>query len=156
MPDLHRDAVRSWLHQHGSAAIDASTPAGGALDEHADIFPSLLALGETLDQAHEADRERTCEVLAGQPGASTAAVIMSAVSGGRRMRLLHWIEDLQAGGSTRVLDAVLGAEPTGPGADLRQWVLDLHRRDLMTRLFAEERLQALVAACQSTPQPEQE
>ena len=150
MPDLSHTAIQDWLTRHGSATTDDwIAPSVGAADDEPDVLPSVLRLGEALDDARHTDADCANRLLTDRSTAGRLGAVLAGFGGGRRMRLLHWLADPDDAGSPKVVQAILGPETHGPGAALRQWLLDLERRELLQRLFQPERLQALLAACRT-------
>ena len=154
MPDLSHPAIQDWLTRHGSAATDDSIAPPPRPDDEPDVLPSVLRLGEALDNARHTDAARANALLTDPATAGRFGAVLAQFGGARRMRLLHWLADPDDAGSPRVVQAILATGTHGSGAALRRWLLDLERRELLQRLFQPERLQALLAACRTATNQE--
>ncbi len=154
MPDLSQPPVRDWLDAHGSAAIDTALAAPAPHDEHPEVLPSVLRFGAALDRAGSADPDAARASLASPPHAARLAAVLAHMGAGRRMRVIDWLNQAARPGSPRPLDRLLHADSGEAAAALRHWLLHLYRKDLLGRLFSRDRVDALLAACQATRQPE--
>ena len=154
MPDLSQAAIRDWLDTHGSAAIDTALTADAPHDEHPEVLPSVLCFGAALDRAGDADPDATRTTLANPSHAARLATVLAHMGGGRRMRVIDWLNQAARPGSPRPLDRLLHADNGTAAAALRHWLLHLYRKDLLGRLFSRDRIDSLIAACQATRQPE--
>jgi hypothetical protein len=154
MPDLEDEAIGRWLEQHGSAAIGAEPREPWLLDDDPDVLPRVFRIGEALDEAKDGDAAGLAALLASDNPAARLSTILLHISPGRRVRVLHWLSEPSLEGGPAIVAALLGHERKGPGATLRQWILDMHRRDLLASLFAEERIDQLLRACAATNERE--
>ena len=154
MPDLENEAIGRWLEQHGSAAIGAEPHEPWLLDDDPDVLPRVFRIGEVLDEAKDGDSPGLAAFLASDNPAARLSAILMHISPGRRVRVLHWLNEPGLDGGPAIVSALLGHERKGSGAALRQWILGLHRRDLLASLFAEERIEQLLRACVATNERE--
>lgn len=148
MPDLTTDAIESWLSIHGSAAV-CGTGRQGPPEENAGLLPTVVALGTALDASHaEAGAQLEAALLA-SPGAAGLRTVMAHLGGPRRLRLLQWVAESGFADVGGVLAGLTEADSSGAGIFLNAWIADLHRRQVLERLFALDRITTLLAACKA-------
>ena len=63
------------------------------------------------------------------------------------MRLLHWLAECGFTDVHGVLARLTKADPSGAGPFIEAWIADLHRRQVLERIFDPARITALLAAC---------
>lgn len=148
MPDLTTDAIASWLDTHGSAAV-CGTGHQGPPEEEGSILPAVVALGTALDATHAAASAQLEAALLASPAAAGLRTVMAHLGGPRRLRLLHWVAESGFADVRAVLARMTEADPSGAGAFLNAWVADLHRRQVLERVFAPDRIATLLAACKA-------
>ena len=146
MPDLTRDAIESWLDTHGSEAV-ACLAQPGPPEEEADVLPAVVALGTALDAGHAEARDRLEALLLADPAAAGLRTVMAHLGSPRRMRLLHWLAECGFTDVHGVLARLTEADPSGAGPFIEAWIADLHRRQVLERIFDPARITALLAAC---------
>lgn len=146
MPDLTRDAIESWLDTHGSEAV-AHLAQPGLPEEEADVLPAVVALGTALDVGHAEARDRLEALLLADPAAAGLRTVMAHLGSPRRMRLLHWLAECGFTDVHGVLARLTEVDPSGAGPFIEVWIADLHRRQVLERIFDPARITALLAAC---------
>lgn len=148
MPDLMTGAIASWLDTHGSAAVCGSGKQG-PLEEEGSVLPAVVALGTALDACHaEASAQLEAALLA-SPAAAGLRTVMAHLGGPRRLRLLHWVAESGFADVRGVLAHLTEADPSGGGIFLKAWIADLHRRQVLERVFDPHRIATLLAACKA-------
>lgn len=153
MPDLTRDAIESWLDTHGSEAV-AHLAQPGPPEEEADVLPAVIALGTALDVGHAEARDRLEALLLADPAAAGLRTVMAHLGSPRRMRLLHWLAECGFTNVHGVLARLTEADPSGAGPFIEAWIADLHRRQVLERIFDPARITVLLAACREADNQE--
>lgn len=144
MPDLNGLAVTGWLRERDPNA--AVLPIIGPIDSDPAVLQQMLELGKLLDTQLALDARRLSERLTHSATAVDLRAAITQVGPARRMRLLSWLAEAGLPDD----DALL-ARLTGPGAAgdfIRAELQALQRRALLASIFAPERIQALLNACQ--------
>ena len=146
MPDLTNTAIESWLDTHGSEAV-AHLAQTGPPEEDADVLPAVIALGTVLDTGRDQARAALEALLLANPAAAGLRTVLAHLGGPRRMRLLHWLAECGFTDAHGVLTRLTEADPSGAGPYLAAWIADLHRRQVLERIFDPARITTLLAAC---------
>lgn len=115
------------------------------------MHPGLLALGGALDAARERDAAALPGRLRGDPLRDDLRGALAKLGPARMLRILDWLTESTTLDRRRVLDAILEADPSGAGQALRAAIHDDNRQALLARIFSQERLDTLLAACRATP-----
>lgn len=148
MPDLTTTAIESWLDTHGSEAV-ADLAQTGPPEEDAGVLPKVIALGTVLDAGRDQARASLEALLLADPAATGLRTVLAHLGGPRRMRLLHWLAECGFNDVHGVLTRLTEADPSGAGPYLATWIADLHRRQVLERIFDPDRITALLAACKA-------
>lgn len=151
MPDLSSDAIDAWLAEYGSASVAA---AGNGLDDQPGAMPHIVKLGSALDAALERSRPATESFLAARATGAHLRPVMGGLGSARRLRLLHWLSNSGFDDPRALTEQVTAPRADGVGDSIRQWLLDLHRHDLLAAIFDSDRINLLLAACRDAAQPE--
>ena len=151
MLDLRADATAAWLAENGSEDIACflrrqpvhePPELEKAIDGFGRALETSIALGvEPLDYAlHDGMAAELSQVLA-------------HLGSDRRLRILHWLTSI---GFERPHETInLLTDPATPsGHALLRWISALLRREQLDRLFSNDRLQTLRAACLKAEQLE--
>ena len=143
MPDLYAVAVAGWLAARGPDV--AALPSRGAVDADEPSLRATLRLGVLLDQGAAADPARLAARLVDPATAVNLRAVLTQLGAGRRVVVLDWL----ASGAVPQRDAVLAAAmaPGQHGDFVRAELQALHRAALLARIFAPDRIAALLAAC---------
>ena len=153
MPDLTTNAIESWLDAHGSEAV-AHLAQSRPPEEETDVLPAVIALGTILDFSCASARAPLEALLLADPAAEGLRTVMAHFGGPRRMRLLHWLTECGFTDVHSVLARLTEADPSGTGPFLSAWIADLHRRQVLERIFDSARITALFAACKEADSQE--
>ena len=137
MPDLARSSVLTWLAVQETDKPDLLKNPVMAVEAHAEVDTAL-----TRDSAGLADSLRT-----GATGADLRTV-MGQLGVPRILCLIDWIMQGGLPEASLVLGAVLAPDPDGNGQFIQAMLSDCVRPPLLERLYAPDRLSALLAACQ--------
>lgn len=149
MPDLSADAVAVWLSKTEPAiAADLASRAPIAREEHDIVLPSVLQLGQVMDNALARAPDALHERLRHPAVLINMRTALAQIGQGRRLRILTWLTDLPdfAG----LITALLGTDGSEATQFLRAEIRSLQRRKLLDRMFSAERIAALLAACSAT------
>jgi hypothetical protein len=145
VPDLSRDAVLNWLR---SDEPDKPYLTEGAATMHPDVEAALRRLGSALDTALARDPDALLRDLLAGPIREDMRAVLGQLDTPSILRLIGWMlrEGLPQGDT--VLAAILAADETGTGQFLQSVIVQANRPAPLARLFAPERLAALLDACQ--------
>ena len=144
MPDLSPNAVADWLRERDP---DVTTrPLLGPIDADPAVLQTMLRLGELLEEALANDAERLSARLRHPATAVNLRSALAQSGMARRLRLLDWFGDAGLPERSAVLAAAMSAGPDGDF--IRAELQALQRRALLARIYAPERIQMLLAACQ--------
>ena len=152
MPDLSADMIAAWLREREPAIAADLASAMPSPDEDPTVLPSVLRLGSLLDEALARSPERLKDLLRHEQFQNRMRVVVAHIALGRRLRLLHWLTEID--GLEDVVRDLLVADQSDTGAFLRADIRSLHRRALLGRIFDGERIAALLAASTQTAQSE--
>ena len=152
MPDLSADTIAAWLREREPAIAADLASAMPSTDEDPTVLPSVLRLGSLLDEALAGSPERLKDLLRHEQFQNRMRVVVAHIALGRRLRLLHWLTEID--GLEDVVRDLLVADQSDTGAFLRADIRSLHRRALLSRIFDRERIAALLAASTQTEQSE--
>lgn len=143
MPDLERSSVLDWLHRtEPRIAACVASPVRG-IEDAPEVRALLMELGTAVDTGSP---EKVGRGLA-EDGGLTMREVVAQLGVARMLRLIEWLdsaEAVEAAGALRV--ALLRDDTTEAGRLLRSTFDALHRQDLLARIFAPERLRALIGA----------
>lgn len=147
MPDLSMEAIRQWIETHGvSAGID-----------HDQLFrenesplrvqQAFTELGNALEAAQERDQPALQTALTDGSGRDGLRRVLAQLGPGRTVRIFHWLSDLGSSNADAVLNAIFANLNDANVLAIREALQLLHRRELLQRLFGEDRVKGLLAAC---------
>jgi hypothetical protein len=147
MPDLSADAVAVWLSENGPAIASnlTSRPEYQAREEHDVVLPAVLQLGQVMDDALARAPDALRERLRDRAVLISIRTALAQFGQARRLRLLTWLAALPD--STGLFNDILGSDESEAAQFLRAEIRNLHRRQLLDRMFSPERIAALLAAC---------
>lgn len=144
MPDLDAMAVEAWVQERDPEAH--SLPVIGPVDRDPEALQHLLRLGHLLDQRLANDADRLALLLAHTATAMDLQAALTQVGVARRMRLLAWFSDEGLPERDKLLTRL--AATGSAGGFIRAELEALHRRALLARIFAPERIRMLLEASQ--------
>lgn len=145
MPDLSPTAVAEWLRERDPDV--ATLHLLGPIDADPAVLQTMLRLGELLEQALATDAERLSARLRHPATAVNLRAALAQAGLARRLRLLEWFGDDCLPERNAVLAAAMGVGPDGDF--VRAELQALQRRALLARVYAPERIQMLLTACQA-------
>ena len=152
MPDLSADEVARWLcaRDPGIAADIASAPPSAEEDET--VLPGVIRLGSLLDDALSRSPDQLKQRLQQDRVRAATRTALAQMGVGRRLRLLHWFAEIP--GPVHLPASLLAGEDTEASAFLRAEIRALHRRASLSHIFGQDRIAALLAACNEAAQSE--
>lgn len=144
MPDLDRPPVLDWVAACAPELIAWCSEPVRAIEDEEGVRLALVALGQVFDLPALQDDGLRAVIGAGDAGRDLHAVLLQ-LGPARLMRLLRWLG--AEGGPERagILEDLLDGTH-GSAQGLRTALAALHRRELLDRIFDEDRLQLLLAA----------
>lgn len=151
MPDLAKSSVMDWLRQtepDKPAVWDGPVTLAEAQPE---VEAALVAFGEALDRALAQDPARLEAELLASPGRDDLRTVMAQLGSPRTLRIIGWIMQAGLPRSDAVLAAILTPDPSGAGQYLQADLCGAVRPPLLERLYAPERLGALLEASRPPP-----
>ena len=151
MPDLEKHAVARWLTERQPEGLRFGCDLVRAIEDAPDVLPSLLALGGALDAARARDMAALSDCLCGDPLRDDLRGVLAQLGAARLLRLLDWLTEATVPDRRRVLDALLAPDQSGAGQALQAAITSCNRQALLARIFAQDRLDALLAACSTPP-----
>jgi hypothetical protein len=152
MPDLSADEIARWLHAREpsiAAEIASSLPPA---EEDDIVLPAVIRFGAVLDVAFGRSPDRLKHRLQLDRVRAATRTVLAHMGRGRRLRLLHWFAEIP--GLEHLPASLLTDEGTEADAFLRAEIRALHRRTSLSRIFGQDRIAALLAACTEAAQSE--
>jgi hypothetical protein len=145
VPDLSRDAVLNWVRSDEPDKLHLTQ---GAATVHPEVEAALRHLGAALDTALACDPNALSRDLLSGPAREDMRAVLGQLDTPSILRLIGWMlrEGLPQGDA--VLASILAADQTGTGQYLQSVLAQANRPALLARLFAPDRLAALLDACQ--------
>jgi hypothetical protein len=153
MPDLSKAKVETWLKTQDSEVAKLWGGAVRPIEDDADVRRALSELGHILDQSLNKDAGKLSATLQDDPTQAGLRRVLVQLGPARLFRLLHWLSAAGLPDAEKVVGGLLQNEPSGIGQMLRAAIQEMHRKELLARLFSRGRLETLLAACQRQ-QPE--
>jgi hypothetical protein len=151
MPDLSTPAVQSWFATDAPGLGHLDSLAMRPIEQDAAVAAALSRLGLALDEARFRDSSALDATLAAEPARSILRSILAQLGIHRMTRLMAWLAESPSG--SLVLQGLLDpADRSGAADRLRTTLAELHRQALVARLYAADRLEALLAACDPLPE----
>lgn len=152
MPDLSSDVIMAWLRDREPHLVVRGDDDERPVDDHAAVLPAVLRLGGLLDEClARAPAAFRARFLSERTRATTRAVL-AQLGQGRRLRLLQWLSDVP--GLEDLPADLLRDASSETGVFLRAEIVALHRVAALDRIFGEERIAMLLAACTHAVRPE--
>ncbi len=148
MPDLTRLSVLAWLGVQEPDKPDLLENPVTAAEAHPDVEAALIGLGEALDFALARDPAGLAADLCSDPTRADMRAVLGQLGVPRALRLIAWIMQGGLPDANVVLGAVLAPDSAGNGQYLQAMLSGCVRPPLLERLYAPDRLTALLAACQ--------
>ena len=153
MPDLSKATVMTWLDDQDAGIANLWGGPVRPIEDDADVRSALSEMGDALDRSLNKDASKLSTTLREEPTQTGLRRVLVQLGPARLFRLLYWLSAAGLPEADKVLSGVLQDEPSGVGQMLRSAIQEMHRRELLTRLFSPGRLKTLLTACQDQ-QPE--
>lgn len=148
MPDLSKSTVLKWLGDQDTGIASLWGGPTRPIEDDADVHSALGEMGAELDRSLNSDASKLSAALQERPTVGSLRRILVQLGPARLFRVLHWLSAAGLPEAEKVLGGLLQDEPTGVGRMLREAIQEMHRQELLARLFSRGRLEALLAACQ--------
>jgi hypothetical protein len=148
VPDLARSSVLTWLGLQEPGKPDLLENPVTAVEAHPDVEAALVGLGEALDAALARDPAGLAAGLGSDPNRADLRAVLGQLGLPRALRLIGWIMQSGLPDANVVLGAVLAPDSAGNGQYLQAMLSRCVRPPLLERLYAQDRLTALLAACE--------
>jgi hypothetical protein len=148
VPDLAISSVQDWLRREEPDRPWLLEQPVAPAEAQPDVERALVRLGEVLDEAAAKDRAALAAQLQTGPVTDDLRALMGQLGFPRALRLLVWLVQSELPESDAILSAVLETDPSGIGQYLQAALGEASRRALLERIYAPDRLAALMAACE--------
>lgn len=144
MPDLNRTPVLDWVAACAPEVLVQCAEPVRAIEDKGEIQRSFDELGRSLDAGALVSGGLNT-VLQGTDAARDLRTVLTQLGPARLLRLLRWLGTEGGPERAAVLQALLDTSHPDSLA-LRVALEALNRRELLRRIFDEERLQQLLIA----------
>jgi hypothetical protein len=151
MPDLSIQAVIAWLDQKEPGLSGVLRHAIRAMERNAAVEAGLVQLGTSLDHSRERNPAGLSARLLSDPVHDDLRSILAQLGGCRVLRTLDWLTEPDIPERRALIAVLLEPGGTGAGQTLQATIQQLNRRILIDRIFANERIEMLEAACRAIP-----
>jgi hypothetical protein len=148
VPDLERTSVLTWLQMQEPDKPDLLLNPITAAEGHPGAEEALVRLGQELDAALARNPAALSVSLRAGPARDDIRSILGQLGTPRALRVIGWILEAGLPEKDAVLAAVLAPDPSGVGQFLQGTLSTAERLPMLERIYAPERLTALLAACQ--------
>ncbi len=148
MPDLEIESVLGWFRQEEPNRTDILNQPVTTAEAHADVVLALTRLGRVLDEAAANNLTDLAAPLQAGPARDDLRAVLGQLGFPRILRLLDWVMQAGLPNSDGILAALMEPDPSGTGQYLQAVLADAARPTLLERIYAPERLAALMAACE--------
>jgi hypothetical protein len=148
VPDLARSSVQDWLRREEPDRHGVLEQPVAPAEAQPDVEQALVRLGEALDEAAARHRPALAAQLQAGPVRDDLRALMGQLGFPRALRLLGWLVQSELPESDAILSAVLETDLSGIGQYLQAALVEAARRALLERIYARDRLAALMAACE--------
>lgn len=149
MPDMDIPSVLDWFQHEEPGRPDLLEQPATAAERRPEVIEGLVRLGKTLDVVAAGDDGGLA--LAGHlrngPIRDDLRTIMGQVGFPRALRLVAWLMQAGLPETDAILAAVMEPDPSGSGQYLQAALTDAARPTLLERIYAPNRVAALLAAC---------
>lgn len=146
MLDLDIASVEGWLRETLPNAAHAIKPTIQP-DETPRVLVSMIRIGHQLAHVQRKDPDAFSARLKDPETASAFQEVLAHAGLPRRMRILHWLTEVDVPDRHEVLAGLLGGGDTGDM--LRSSLIYLHRNALLREIFSEERIEVVMRACRT-------
>lgn len=143
MPDLSPDAARAWFADHVPGLDHLADRLEMSIERHPAVATGLVELGAALERA--LGQEGGMMALGREPAALLFRQILEQLGPMRFVRILSWLVETPDGRSIATQMLGSGDDPSGIRAPLHE----LNKQAMLSRIFAPERIDALLRACET-------
>lgn len=144
MPELDRTPVLDWVHACQPGLLAWTAEPVRAIEDDEDVRLTLVELGRSLD-APAFEGDGLVAAMSGTDAPRDLRTVLLQIGPARLLRLVCWLAAEGSPERTRVLHLLF--DGTHPDAAALRSALDvLNKRELLARIFSEERLRQLLAA----------
>ena len=148
MPELEISSVLDWLRREEPDRDGILAKSVSSVEAHPDVEAALSRLGGALEQALAVDRALLATRLKTSLLRDDLRAVMGQLGFPRVLRLLDWLMQAGLPESDAILAAVLAPDPSGIGQYLQAALAGAAKPPLLERIYAPDRLAALMAACE--------
>jgi hypothetical protein len=148
VPDLAISSVQDWFRREEPDRPWILEQPVEPAEAQPDVERALVRLGHALDEAAARDRTTLAAQLQTGPVQDDLRALVGQLGFPRALRLLGWLVQSELPESDAILSAVLETDPSGIGQYLQSALVEIARRALLERIYAPDRLAALMAACE--------
>ena len=148
MPELEISSVLDWLRREEPDRDGILAQSVTSVEAHPDVEAALSRLGGALEQALAVDRALLATRLKTSLLRDDLRAVMGQLGFPRVLRLLDWLMQTGLPESDAILAAVLEPDPSGIGQYLQAALAGAAKPPLLERIYAPDRLAALMAACE--------
>jgi hypothetical protein len=148
MPDLEIESVLGWFRLEEPNRTDILGQPVTSAEAHKDVAQALTRLGRVLDEAAHSDLTGLATQLQAGPTRDGLRAVLGQLAFPRTLRLLDWVMQAGLPDSDAILAALMEPDPSGTGQYLQAVLADAARPTLLERIYASDRLAALMAACE--------
>lgn len=150
MPDLDTGAMADWLGDF-NVILDVPDDVGRlALEADGACEDAVTKFGQSLDRALDTDPQKLSETLRDDATLPLLGGVLARLSLARQARIVHWISAAGVPNGQTLIRKLAKPTDDGTGDAFRESMMILHRQDLLTRIFSQDRLTSLLAACRIT------
>ncbi len=147
MLNLERSAVLAWLKDKEPDKPDLLEPPARPAEARQEVEWALIRLGESLSAALQQSPDRLVSQLLQGPVRDEFRTLLGQLGAPRTLCLIHWLMSAGLPSADLVLAAVLAPDNTGTGQFLQATLAHAARSPLLERIFAPQRMTALLNAC---------
>jgi hypothetical protein len=148
VPDLAISSVQDWFRREDPDRPGVLKQPVAPAEAQPDVEQALVRLGHALDEAAARERAALAAQLQTGPVRDDLRALIGQLGFPRALRLLGWLVQSGLPESDAILSAVLETDPSGIGQYLQAALVEAARRALLERIYAPDRLAALMAACE--------
>lgn len=146
MPDLAIDSTHAWFARSAPGLVHLDHHAVRPLEQGRHVEADLVELGSTLGSLRNLDAPGLNALLTSEPARGLLVRIIEQLGFKRVVQIMDWLAETPEG---RRSIAVLLSSANG-GGSIRDALFELNRHTAIGRIFAADRLETLLSACEQT------
>jgi len=148
MPDLSTEGIQRWIADYRRTPTEADKRQGiRDIERLHPVEQALTSLGHALDRARESDLSAFRTALVEPSVRDALRRIMAQLGPNRMLRLLDWLSSDETPEATEVLKNLFNSFSDINVLAMRERLQQLHRSELLNRLFDADRVGSLLSAC---------